>query len=135
MNKLVIPRSSIRDRAQGHLNEFLKFLLRRPLVSLEGNKLPNSYLDLVSKRSWRGHMGIYLCLSSFCILLLLFIKPLLEGEQSAVREAESDALLCSLHRHLAPAWLNSRLFTALGKKQDKVCWSHTLSVLVLSSSL
>ena len=48
MNKLVIPRSSIRDRAQGHLNEFLKFLLRRPLVSLEGNKLPNSYLDLDS---------------------------------------------------------------------------------------
>ena len=50
--------------------------------------LPNSYLDLVSKRSWRGHMGIYLCLSSFCILLLLSVKPLLEGEQSAVREAE-----------------------------------------------
>ena len=31
---------------------------------------------------------IGLCLSSFCILLLLSVKPLLEGEQSAVREAE-----------------------------------------------
>ena len=72
MDKLVISRSSIQDRAQGHLNAFLKFLLQRPLVSLEGSMLPNSYLDLVSKRSWRGQWeftSVFLAFA-FCFFFL-----------------------------------------------------------------
>lgn len=128
---VVLPNTWLKLTLMHFLNSYSN---SKTFCFLEENILPNSYLDLSSKRSWLGHVWIYLCLSRICLLCLCFIMPFLEGEQTLVRAMWGDGSPNNLHRHLSPAWLDSHS-VLLSTWKEEYSVGTPFSVLVLSSSL